>query len=157
MNYKMIFSTVGKVLLIESALLLLPLITALIYCEWWVATSFAITAVIALAIYGLTKLLFVPESGIIFSKEGLIIVAFAWIVVSLVGCLPFVISGDIPSFTDALFEKVSGFTTTGASILENVEVVSKGCMFWRSFTHWIGGMGIIVFVMAVTSKSTEDM
>ena len=155
MNIKMIFSTVGKVVLIEAVLLLLPLVTACVYAEWWVAISFAITIGIALLIYGLSKLFFNPKNTLIFSKEGLIIVAFAWLIMSGIGCLPFIISGDIPSFTDAFFETVSGFTTTGASVLSNVEAMSKGCLLWRSFTHWIGGMGVLVFVMAITSKNTD--
>ena len=155
MNIKMIFSTVGKVALIEAGLLALPLITALVYMEWWVAISFAITICIALAIYGLSKLLFQPKNTIIFSKEGLVIVAFAWIIMSCIGCLPFIISGDIPSFIDAFFETVSGFTTTGASILSDVESLSRGCLLWRSFTHWIGGMGVIVFITALSSKNTD--
>ena len=155
MNLKMIFSTVGKVVLIEAVLLVLPLITALIYCEWFVALAFGVTILISLAFYGLSKLFFTPETPIIFSKEGLVIVALAWIMMSLIGCLPFIISGDIPNFIDALFETVSGFTTTGASILTNVEGLSKGCLFWRSFTHWIGGMGVLVFVMAVSSKNND--
>ena len=155
MNVKMIFSTVGKVVLIEAVLLLLPLITACVYAEWWVAVSFAITIGIALLVYGLSKLFFSPKNTLIFSKEGLIIVAFAWLIMSGIGCLPFIISGDIPSFTNAFFETVSGFTTTGASVLSDVESLSKGCLFWRSFTHWIGGMGVLVFVMAVTGKNTD--
>ena len=155
MNYKMIFYTVGKVVLIEAMLLFLPLVTALIYSEWWVAISFAITVGIALGAYLLSRLCFTPKDTIIFSKEGLIIVSLAWMVMSLIGCLPFIISGEIPCFTDALFETVSGFTTTGASILPRVEALSHGILFWRSFTHWIGGMGVLVFVMAVTSKNND--
>ncbi|MBR2336524.1 MAG: TrkH family potassium uptake protein [Clostridia bacterium] len=155
MNYKMIFYTVGKVVLIEACLLFLPLITALIYGEWWVAVSFAITMAIAFAVYGLSKFCFTPRDAIIFSKEGLIIVSLAWLIMSFIGCLPFVISGEISSFVDALFETVSGFTTTGASILTNIEGLSHGNLFWRSFTHWIGGMGILVFVMAVASKNND--
>lgn len=155
MNLKMIFSTVGKVVLIEAVLLVLPLITALVYTEWLVALSFGITIAVALAVFGLSKLFFSPETPIIFSKEGLVIVALAWLIMSVIGTLPFVISGDIPNFIDALFETVSGFTTTGASILTNVEGLSHGCLFWRSFTHWIGGMGVLVFVMAVSSKNND--
>lgn len=155
MNLKMIFSTVGKVVLIEAVLLVLPLITALVYLEWMVALSFAITIVVALALYGLSRLLSTPQTTEIFSKEGLIIVALAWLMMSFIGCLPFIISGDIPNFIDALFETVSGFTTTGASVLNDVEGLSRGCLFWRSFTHWIGGMGVLVFVMAVSSKNND--
>ena len=155
MNYKMVFGTVGKVVLIEAVLLLLPLVTSLIYGEWWTAISFGITVLIALGVYGLSKLLCTTKNTLIFSKEGLVTVALAWLVMSVIGCLPFVISGDIPNFVDALFEMVSGFTTTGASIVLDVEVLSRGTLFWRSFSHWIGGMGILVFVMAVTNKSTD--
>ena len=155
MNYKMIFYTVGKVVFIEACLLFLPLITALIYSEWWVAISFAITIAIAFAVYGLSKLCFTPKDMVIFSKEGLIIVSLAWLTMSVIGCLPFIISGDIPSFVDALFETVSGFTTTGSTIVSNVEGLSHGVLFWRSFTHWIGGMGVLVFVMAVASKNND--
>ncbi|MBE5742511.1 MAG: TrkH family potassium uptake protein [Clostridiales bacterium] len=155
MNYRMIFSTVGKVALIEAGLLLLPLLTAVIYGEWWVVASFGITIAVALAIYLVCKVLFKPKSGIIFSKEGLVTVSLAWIIMSLIGCLPFIISGEIPDFADALFETVSGFTTTGASVLTDVEKLSHGSLFWRSFTHWIGGMGVLVFVMAVTKKDTD--
>ena len=155
MNIKMIFSTVGKVVLIEAVLLLLPFITACVYTEWWVAISFAITIGIALSVYGLSKLFFRPKNTVIYSKEGLIIVAFAWLIMSCIGCLPFIISGDIPYFIDAYFETVSGFTTTGSSILSDVESMSRGCLLWRSFTHWIGGMGVLVFVMAVTGKNTD--
>ena len=155
MNYKMVFGTVGKVVLIESGLLLLPLVTSLIYGEWWTAISFGITVLIALGVYGLSKLLCTTKNTLIFSKEGLVTVALAWLVMSVIGCLPFVISGDIPNFVDAFFEMVSGFTTTGASIVLDVEALSRGTLFWRSFSHWIGGMGILVFVMAVTNKSTD--
>ncbi len=155
MNYKMVFGTVGKVVLIEAGLLLLPLVTSLIYTEWWTAISFGITVLIALGVYGLSKLLCATKNTLIFSKEGLVTVALAWLVMSVIGCLPFVISGDIPNFVDALFEMVSGFTTTGASIVLDVEALSHGTLLWRSFSHWIGGMGILVFVMAVTNKSTD--
>ena len=92
---------------------------------------------------------------LLFAKEGLVTVALAWIFVSLFGAIPFVISKDIPNYIDALFETVSGFTTTGASILTNIESLSKGMLFWRSFTHWIGGMGVLVFILAITSKTTD--
>ena len=82
-------------------------------------------------------------------KEGFVTVAISWVLMSLIGCLPFIISGEIPSFTNAFFETVSGFTTTGASILENPELMSHGMLFWRSFTHWVGGMGVLVFVLAI--------
>ena len=97
-----------------------------------------------------------PNNNVIYSKEGFIIVTLAWLVLSLVGCLPFYLSGQIPSFIDAFFETVSGFTTTGASILNDPSLMDKGLLFWRSFTHWIGGMGIIVFIVAINKKISDS-
>ena len=155
MNYRMIFSTIGKVILIEAGLLLLPLITALCYGEWMVAGCFGITALIAFSVFVVCKILFKPKSKIIFSKEGLVTVSLAWILISLIGCIPFMLTKEIPAFQDALFETVSGVTTTGASILTDVESLSHGSLLWRSFLHWIGGMGILVFVIAFTNKDTD--
>ncbi len=147
MNKKIIFHTLGWVLLIEAICMILPLICAMIYREREVL-SFAYTiAGVAIIGFGLTKLPIKSKS--IYAKEGLIIVALSWIVMSVAGAVPFVISGHIPSFIDALFETVSGFTTTGASILTNVEALPNSLLFWRSFTHWIGGMGVLVFLLAI--------
>lgn len=154
MNYKMILNTLGKVALIEAGLLTLPLITALIYSENCVL-SILITMGIALTVGLLFSLIFKPKDRTIYSREGFIIVALAWIVLSLIGAIPFTISGEIPSYIDALFETISGFTTTGASILTDVEKISKGLLMWRSFTHWVGGMGILVFVIALMPKNTD--
>ena len=96
-----------------------------------------------------------PYSDVIYAKDGFVVVSLGWVLMSMIGALPFVLSGDIPNYINALFETVSGFTTTGASILEDVEGLSRGCMFWRSFTHWIGGMGVLVFIMAVLPMSGE--
>lgn len=148
MNRKMIFHMIGRILEIEATFLLLPCIVSLIYQET-AALSFLISAAIAFCIGFLLARLFKPEDSMIFAKEGFVIVAFAWILMSLIGALPFVISGEIPSLVDAFFETVSGFTTTGASILTNLESLSKGTLFWRSFTHWVGGMGVLVFIMAI--------
>ena len=148
MNRKMVFYMIGRIILLEAALLLLPTICALIYRENCLI-AFLITIVIALTLgLGLT-FLNKTDDKTIFAKEGFVIVALAWIVLSAIGALPFFISREIPSYTDAFFETVSGFTTTGASILADVESMSKGLLFWRSFTHWIGGMGILVLVMAI--------
>lgn len=150
----MIYFTTGSVLITEAALLLLPLLVSIIYretCAW----AFLITIGITLAVGGLICLTMRPKDRTLFSKEGLVIVALAWIAVSFFGALPFVISREIPVFIDAFFETVSGFTTTGATILDNVEIMSHGLLFWRSFTHWIGGMGVLVFVMAVTVRVPE--
>lgn len=155
MNKKMIFSTLGQLTLSEGAMMLLPLITALIYGEMWVACSFGISIGIALVLGGGMYLLCRTKNKVIFAKEGFVIVALGWIIMSAVGAVPFVISGDIPSYIDAFFETVSGFTTTGASILDNVEALSHGALFWRSFTHWVGGMGVLVFVMAIVPSVSD--
>ena len=150
----MIYFTTGSVLITEAALMLLPLLVSIIYretCAW----AFLITIGITLAVGGLICLTMRPKDRTLFSKEGLVIVALAWIAVSFFGALPFVISREIPVFINAFFETVSGFTTTGATILDNVELMSHGLLFWRSFTHWIGGMGVLVFVMAVTVRVPE--
>ena len=140
---------VGRIIGLEAFMLLLPLTVALIYGEWNVALAFLITALIT-GIGGiLMSVTFPPRDNVIFAKEGFMIVALAWLILSALGALPFVISKEIPSFCDAFFETVSGFTTTGASILNNVELLSHGNLFWRSFTHWIGGMGVLVLIMAI--------
>ena len=154
MNRRMILNTVGLMLKVEAALLLLPAIAALIYgesCLWSILISVAISLAVGFALTLLSR----PKSQVIYAREGFITVALAWVAVSAVGALPFWISREIPSYIDAFFETVSGFTTTGASILENVEVMSKGLLFWRSFTHWVGGMGVLVFVMALVPSVTD--
>ncbi len=148
MNRRMVLYIVGTVVKIEAALMVFPLITSLIYKESC-AKTFLVSIGIALAAGFALTLIFKPGSKVIYAKEGFVIVSLAWLALSLVGALPFYISGEIPSFVDAFFETVSGFTTTGASILTDVEAMSKGMLFWRSFTHWIGGMGVLVFVMAI--------
>ena len=152
MNYRMISSTLGRVIGIEAVLLLLPLATAAIYGEN--IYPFLYTIVITAAFSGLL-LLFKPRTRELYSREGFVIVALSWILMSAFGALPFVFSGDIPRYIDAFFETVSGFTTTGASILPDVEAMGRGCMFWRCFTHWVGGMGVLVFMMAVLPMSGE--
>lgn len=139
---------VGRIMQIEALLLLLPIVVGLIYREECVL-AFLISALVSFVIgFALTKLTS-NNNNMMFAKEGFAIVSLAWISVSLIGALPFYISGEIPSYIDAFFETVSGFTTTGASILTSVEGMSKSLLFWRSFTHWIGGMGVLVFVMAI--------
>ena len=152
MNYRMIAFILGRVLLILAALLLLPLLTALVYAES--ALPFAVTILLTAAAGGVL-LLFKPRMRELYAREGFVCVGLSWLVMSLLGCVPFLISGDIPSFVDAFFETVSGFTTTGASILNDVESLSRSGLFWRSFTHWIGGMGVLVFLMAVMPMSGE--
>ena len=148
MNHLMVFRTVGRIVRAETLFLLLPAAVALIYRDVWVMTAFLISAAIAFLIGTALHLLCRPKTNAIYAKEGFAIVALAWITLSAIGALPFVISGEVPSYVDAFFESVSGFTTTGASILTDVESMSHGLLFWRSFTHWIGGMGVLVFAMA---------
>lgn len=154
MNKKMVFHIIGRIIQVESVLLLLPLAVSLIYKEkCWL--SFLITIGIAFAAGTLLTLGSRVKSRVIYAKEGFVTVALAWVLMSAVGALPFVLSGEIPSYIDAFFETVSGFTTTGASILTDVEAMSRGLLFWRSFTHWIGGMGVLVFVMAIIPSITD--
>lgn len=151
MNYKIILNTLGWVLNIEAAAMLLPLICAAIYKEECIIT-FALCIVICF-IFGFSLTLKSPKKKSMYSREGFISVALSWIVLSIFGALPFFLSGYVPSFIDALFETVSGFTTTGSSILSDVEALPKSLLFWRSFTHWIGGMGVLVFLVALLPLS----
>lgn len=149
MNRKVVFYHVGRLLQIEAALLLLPLLVSVIYREKSFY-SFIITAAVTWLVgFLFTKICRKKDSTTLYVREGFAIVALAWVMMSLAGALPFFISGEIHSYVDSFFETVSGFTTTGASILPNVEALSKGMHFWRSFTHWVGGMGVLVFVMAI--------
>lgn len=154
MNRKMVFHICGMMALLEAVLMVLPLITSLIYRERC-ALSFLASIGVALIFGSLLMLLNRPKDGVIYSREGFCITALTWVIFSVIGALPFVISGEIPSFFDAFFETVSGFTTTGASILRDIEAMSKGLLMWRSFTHWVGGMGILVMVMAVLPMQTD--
>ena len=150
MNIRMIAQILGKVLFVIAMLLLLPAIVALLHRE--TPFPYLITVVISAALGGLLSLL-KPTNTKIYAREGFVCVGLSWLCISLLGALPFVFSGDIPNYIDALFETASGFTTTGASILKNVEALSLSGLFWRSFTHWIGGMGVLVFIMAVMPMS----
>lgn len=150
MNFRMIGQVVGRVLCIEAALMLLPMIAAVIYDESPV--PFLITIGITGGI-GLVMWRVRAKSGGITARDGFLIVGLSWIAMSLLGAIPFVLTGDIPNYIDALFETVSGLTTTGASVVTSPESMTRGGMFWRLFTHWIGGMGILVFVLAVLPMS----
>ena len=146
----MIAVVMSRILLTEAALLLLPLLVAFLYGES--ILPFLIPAALLLVI-GLILRSVRPGQTSLFARDGLAVVALAWIAMSAFGALPFCISGDIPHFVDAFFETVSGFTTTGASILTEVESLTYSGLFWRSFTHWVGGMGVLVFVMAILPMS----
>lgn len=146
MNKKMILFTLGKLLKVEAVLLLLPLLVSLIYREKIAIVYAAVSALVF--IIGLLLSWKKPKNRNIYAKEGFFIVGVSWCLLSFFGALPFVFSGEIPSFTDAFFETVSGFTTTGSSILSTLSNISQASLFWRSFTHWVGGMGILVFTVA---------
>lgn len=152
MNYRMISRVLAQILLCLAALLILPLIAGLCFGE---SVLNFVATIAASAGAGLLLMLPRPRSTDLGARDGLAIVGLGWILLSVFGALPFVLGGDILSYADALFETASGFTTTGASILTDVEALSRGCMFWRLFTHWIGGMGVLVFVMAVLPMSGE--
>lgn len=147
MNYSMVFYILGHILKFESAFLMLPVIVGLLYGEDDV-TAYLFVAALCL-ILGMVLSRKRPASPSLYTREGFVTVALSWIIMSVFGAMPFVLSGDIPSYVDALFETISGFTTTGSSILADVEALSHANLFWRSFTHWIGGMGVFVFIMAI--------
>ncbi len=151
MNTSIIRYILGQVLRLEGFFLFVPCITALIYRE---ASGFAFLGTSLLCILLGTLMTYKkPTTHTFYLKEGCVTTALSWIVLSVFGALPFCISGEIPSFTDAMFETVSGFTTTGASILSDVEAISHAGLIWRSFTHWIGGMGVLVFLLAIVPLS----
>lgn len=151
MNSSIIRYILGHVLRMEAVLMLLPCIVALIYQEHE-GVYYLLVAGLCL-LFGQLMVLKKPGDYVFYLKEGCVATALSWIILSLFGCLPFWFSGEIPSFVDALFETISGFTTTGASILSDVEALSYTSLFWRSFTHWIGGMGVLVFLLAVIPLS----
>ena len=155
MNYKIIFSKLGKVLKIEALLLLFPIIVSFCYGEWSVSLFIGVSLLISLILGYTLSIIFKTKNTTIYAKEGFVTVAFAWIFISLISALPFYFTKEIPSFIDALFETVSGFTTTGATILKTPETLSHGLLFLRSFSHFIGGMGILVFVLAIVPQSND--
>ena len=147
MNYRMVSTTVGKILIAEALLLLLPLSVAFYFHESDTLWAFLATGLLLLLVGGLLEIK-KPRHRRIYAREGFMIVAISWMLISCFGALPFLLSGAIRNPIDAVFETVSGFTTTGSSILTNIEAMPKSLLFWRSFTHWIGGMGILMFVLA---------
>ena len=149
MNYRMMGKFIGRILFVEVVFMLPALLISVYYGEkdtvFGFLTGMVITVLVALFLSILCRK---ARKGF-YAREGLVCVGASWIVMSLLGCLPFYFSGEIPHFIDAVFETVSGFTTTGASILPEVETLSRGNLYWRSFTHWLGGMGVLVFVLAI--------
>lgn len=154
MNYRFIGYIVGWILNFQGIFLLFPCFVALCYKEKS-GFAFVIASIICL-VCGVALTAKKPKNKAFYAKEGFISVAACWVVLSITGALPFVINGEIPSIVDAMFETVSGFTTTGATILNNVEALSRCNLFWRSFTHWIGGMGVLVFVLCILPLAGGD-
>ncbi|MBE7049050.1 MAG: TrkH family potassium uptake protein [Ruminococcaceae bacterium] len=154
MNYKMVLYLLGRILIIMAMLMCLPLSIALVQKED-PSLGFLVAIGVALVfglIFGVKK----PADTTLYAKEGVVVVGAGWLVTSILGALPFYIGSEIPSFVNAFFETVSGFTTTGASVVNNIEGMSHSALFWRSFTQWIGGMGVLVFVLAITPKSEKS-
>lgn len=152
MNYKMISYIIGQIFRVVGLFMLLPILVGFIYGENHVIASFGIPILILEAVSFIATIK-KPKDKSIYSMEGFVSVAAAWIAISIIGALPFVISGEIPNYVNALFETVSGFSTTGATILSDIESMSRACLFWRAFTHWLGGMGILMFVLAIMSSN----
>ena len=155
MNFSIIKYFCGIVLRFEAGFMALSLVVSFIYGEYDVALIFIGTIAVMLGISFLLAFR-KPADTSFYAKEGVVTVSVSWILLSLFGAMPFFLSGAIPSFIDSLFESVSGFTTTGASVLIDVEIVEKSLLFWRSFTHWIGGMGVLMFIMAILPMSKAD-
>lgn len=151
MNSSIIRYILGHIIKLEGFFMLLPCVIALIYKEKQIGTYLLVAGICFLL--GSLLTLKKAKNTVFYLKEGCIATVLSWIVLSFFGALPFVLTGEIPSFTDAMFETVSGFTTTGASILNDVEALSHTSLFWRSFTHWIGGMGVLVFLLAIVPLS----
>lgn len=147
MNRRMVLNMAGKVIMATGFLLLLPSLVALIYKEFNIMFDFLIVAIAAVAVGMIIVKTVRIRTNVIYAKEGFLIVAITWLLMSSIGAIPFTLSGQIPNYIDAFFEMVSGFTTTGASIIPDVESMSHAVLFWRSFSHWIGGMGILVFML----------
>ena len=156
MNFKMIGRFLAQIIAMEAVFMIPALGISLGYGETNAVRGFLMAMVISICLAGLL-FLFCRKAGRLFgAREGLVCVSFSWIALSLLGCLPFWFSREIPLFIDAFFETVSGFTTTGSSILSDVEALSKGLLYWRSFSHWVGGMGVLVFLLAITPGSGKD-
>lgn len=155
MNYSKLGKLIGKIMILEGLLMLAPLLVSYIYKETTTnKLAFAIPIILLFIIGSLLQLL-KPKRNNLYQKEGFVLVAIIWIIMTMFGAIPFIINGDIPNYIDACFEMMSGFTTTGASIIVDITTISHSTLFWRSFSHWIGGMGILVFILIFISESNE--
>ena len=155
MNYKMMGRFIAQIIAVEAVFMIPALIISLFCGENDAVRGFAVTLLIMAALSFVLYMVCRGAPSAFYAREGLVCVGISWIVLSLLGCLPFYISREIPRYVDAFFEIVSGFTTTGSSILTDVEALSKGILYWRSFSHWLGGMGVLVFLLAIGSGSNE--
>ena len=155
MNYQKLGNIIGKIMVLEGFLMLAPLLVSFIYKEPILHKIAFLVPVIYLISIGHVLSTIKPKRNSLYQKEGFALVALVWIIMTLFGALPFVINGDIPNYIDACFEIMSGFTTTGSSIIPDITVISHSSLFWRSFSHWIGGMGILVFILIFISESNE--
>ena len=153
MNLKMMGKFISQIVAIEAVFMIPALVISLCYGEMAAVDGFLLTLGIMALVAGLLFFTCRKAGRLFGAREGLVCVGFSWIVLSLLGCLPFVFSGNIPHFVDAFFETVSGFTTTGASVVPSVEAMDKGILYWRSFSHWLGGMGVLVFLLAIAPSS----
>lgn len=156
MNYKMICRFFSLICLFETVFFLPALGIGIYDGDTGTAIGFAVAAVISAALYVLFKCVSRSTTGILYAKDGFVCVAASWILMSVIGAIPFVISGAIPNYIDALFETVSGFTTTGSSIVRDVEALPRGIIYWRSFTHWVGGLGILVFLLMMVPGGKNE-
>ncbi len=155
MNYKMMGRFIAQILAIEG-IFLIPALCISLYCgEWMPVKAFLWTLAVIVVLVVVLSLICRGAPSAFYAKEGLVCVGLCWIVLSAVGCLPFYLSREIPKYVDAFFEIVSGFTTTGASVVPAVEELSKGILYWRSFSHWLGGMGVLVFLLAFTGPKGQ--
>ena len=155
MEYRKLGRILGKIMILEAILMLAPLAVSFIYKESFVHILAFLIPIVALVAIGLLLQKPKPKRNNLYQKEGFALTAMVWIVMTLFGAIPFVINGDIPNYVDACFEMMSGFTTTGSSIISDITVVSHSSLFWRSFSHWIGGMGILVFVLIFIPESDD--
>ena len=158
MNLKLISKMLGKIMILEGLLMIFPLIVSIVYQEYQVSIWFPLSYVIPIVLlicFGSYFQIFKSERKGLYQREGFAVCALVWIIMTVFGALPFVINGDIPNYIDAMFETMSGFTTTGASIIDDITIIHKSSLFWRSFTHWIGGMGILVFILIFIPESND--
>lgn len=155
MNYKKLGVILGKIMVLEGVLMVAPLVVGLVYKESLIHILAFLIPIVVLFALGLLLQAPKPERNSLYQKEGFALTALVWIIMTLFGAIPFVINGDIPNYVDACFEMMSGFTTTGSSVITDITAISHSTLFWRSFSHWIGGMGILVFVLIFIPESNE--